>query len=186
MWNFDIFILFSSFWNNYNYGSLVGYIYQATNSSYYNRITWTDHTLLSQTISSFGVSHSLGSNSGGLSTFKTTIDNSLGNNMPVLGVINTAVFNPEVVYEYHQNYFIIDAYKMYRDDAIYYYKFVSPDGTERPGYLERRYGSPYYALYGMRWCSIYSSDNIWYAIESSLGLNYAFISDSAILYNFTN
>ena len=91
-----------------------------------------------------------------------------------------------MIYEYHQNYFLIDAYKMYRDDTIYYYKYEGPDGTEMPGYLERRYGSPYYAMYGMRWCTYNCSDDAWYAIDSSLGLNYSYIRDSEIIYDFTN
>ncbi|MCQ2130610.1 MAG: Spi family protease inhibitor [Bacteroidales bacterium] len=173
-------------WSSINRGLLVDYIYHATNSTYYNRVIWTEYNNLSETISSFGVDNSIGSNSGGMSAFKSTIDNSLGNEMPVLGVVTTAVFNGDPIYEYHQNYFLIDAYKMYRDDTIYYYKYVGPDGTEMPGYLERRYGSPYYAMYGMRWCTYNCSDDAWYAIDSSLGLNYSLLSNSAIIHDFSN
>ena len=38
----------------------------------------------------------------------------------------------------------------------------------------------------MRWCTYDCSDNAWYAIDSSLGLNYSYIRDSEIIYDFTN
>ncbi|MCQ2130633.1 MAG: Spi family protease inhibitor [Bacteroidales bacterium] len=175
-------------WNNiYNDGAnaLVNYIYQDSNTTYSNQTVWTDRSFLLQTIASFGVNCNVRSNTGAISYFKQTIDNSLGNGEPVLGLIESYIINGSN-YNPKQNYFIIDAYKEYQEETIYYYRYVSTNATDRPAYLERVYGSPRYEMYGMRWCSLYCSDDSWYAIDSTLGLYYNLLLDSAVFHNFSN